>query len=209
LVEVDVIVTVTFEDNDEIVVQDGVRKLQDLPQPCEDALAATIEGELGTSGIDIDGDVGIESITVDDSENLVIVYQVTVSVPCTQAESDVCRAQTEAAVNSAFQTSISNGDFSTELNNNLTDLTGCDVLEDVGTVATVQSDVCFTSEVDCPTNSTQIAISDAQEDGERLLKQFDMDCKYMSGSVHSTLHFSYSHTLYSSLTIHRQATNAY
>ena len=51
--------------------------------------------------------------------------------------------------------------------------------------------------------------SDAQEDGEGLLKQFDMDCKYMSGSMHSTLHFSYSHTLYSSLTIHRQATNAY
>ena len=61
-------------------------------------------------------------------------------------------------------------------------------------------------------NSTKLALSNAQAAGKRLLRQFDMDCKYIEPCLVLCIEYSslflFSYSTFLS-TIHRQATNTY
>ena len=153
------------------VVKSGGKLLQQTiseDDDCEEALAETLQEELDeelqSSNIDVDGNVRFVSAIVNSSGQLVVTYEVTLSVPCTQ-DLEVCRAETEAAVDLALQNSISSGDIFSELFENLNEETNCantgtsceTLLGQCGITEefSFETDVCFTSEGDCrPTTST-------------------------------------------------------
>ena len=164
LIDFEVIVEVISENADGIV-QSGVRRLQTFSQDCEEALGETIEDVLVADDIDVDGDAEFVSATTNDAGDLVVVIKVTVSVPCNTQDLEVCRAETEAAVDLALQNSISSGDIFSELFENLNEETNCantgpsceTLLGQCGITEefSFETDVCFTSEGDCrPTTST-------------------------------------------------------
>jgi len=183
-IEVNTFVEIAFAattDTDEIVQSGGKLLQQTISEDddCEEALAETLleeleeELQLQSSDITVDNEVRFVSAVVNSSGQLVVTYEVTLSVPCTQ-ESEECRTQAQADVDEALQDSISNGNFSLELNENLDQETDCDntgtsceiLLDQCGITDefSFETDVCFTSEGDCrPTTSTSSTILSTSE----------------------------------------------
>ena len=168
LIEVNTFVEIAFAaatDTDEIVQSGGKLLQQTISEDddCEDALAETIEEELDAflpSDINVAVAEFVSSV-FNSSGDLVVTYEVTLSVPCTE-ESEVCRADTESAVNTALQNSTPS--IPSVLIENLNEETNCADTSSCETILgqcgitedfSLESDVCFTNEGDCrPTTST-------------------------------------------------------
>ena len=177
LIEVNTFVEIAFAATDtDGIVQSGGKLLQQTiseEDDCEQALAETIEEELDAF-LPSDINVGVAefvSAVVNSSGDLVVTYEVTLSVPCTQ-DLDVCRAETEAEVNTALQDSLSS--IPSVLIENLNEETNCattgtsceTLLGQCGITEefSLESDVCFTNEGDCrPTTSTSSTILSTSE----------------------------------------------
>jgi len=178
LIDVNTFVEIAFAattDTDRIMQSGGKLLQQTISEDddCEEALAETLQEELEeelqlqSSDITVDNEVRFVSAVVNSSGQLVVTYEVTLSVPCTQDLED-CRAETEAAVDLALQNSISSGDISSVLIGNLieendcADTSSCETLLGqcgITNEVTFESDVCFTNEGDCrPTTSTSSTI---------------------------------------------------
>jgi len=171
LLDVNTFVEVVFTNTDtDEIVQSGGKLLQQTiseDDDCEEALAETLQEELDDflpPSIDVDGEVRFVSAIINEAGDLVVTYEVPLSVSCTQ-DLEACRAVTQAAVDNALQDSILSGDIPSVLIGNLNEETNCattgtscqTLLDQCGITEdfSFESDVCLTNEGDCrPSTST-------------------------------------------------------